>query len=179
MNVSCGGTLRAVYRVTGNNQPNIPSDPSPADHATGVSINADLSWIGGDPDAEDIVTYNVYFGTNSTPPLIETIGPYAANQTSISYDPGTLSYNTTYYWKIVARDDHGVTKEGSLWDFTTEVLLGDANGDGEVNMGDVTKVERIILTLDPPTPGADPNQDGEINMGDVTKIERIILGIDC
>ncbi len=58
------------------------------------------------------------------------------------------------------------------------VQCGDANGDGVVDMGDVTKVERIILELDSPTPGADANQDGEIDMGDVTKIERIILGLD-
>ena len=55
---------------------------------------------------------------------------------------------------------------------------GDANQDGVINMADVTKVERIVLGLAPPTLEADANQDGEINMGDVTKIERIILGID-
>jgi len=55
---------------------------------------------------------------------------------------------------------------------------GDANEDGIMNMADVTKVERIILTLDVETPCADANQDGIINMADVTKIERIILGLD-
>jgi len=55
---------------------------------------------------------------------------------------------------------------------------GDANCDGEVDMGDVTKVERIILELDPPTLGADANRDGEIDIRDVTKIERIILQLD-
>ncbi len=54
---------------------------------------------------------------------------------------------------------------------------GDANGDGVVNMADVTKVQRIILGLDPPTIGADANLDGVINMGDVTKIMMIILGL--
>ena len=55
---------------------------------------------------------------------------------------------------------------------------GDANGDGEVNMGDVTEVEREILSYDAITPGADANLDGQINMGDVTKIERLILRLD-
>jgi hypothetical protein len=53
---------------------------------------------------------------------------------------------------------------------------GDVNQDGSVSMGDVAKVERIILGLDPPTPSADVNGDGVIDMSDVTKIERIILG---
>lgn len=47
-----------------------------------------------------------------------------------------------------------------------------------MNMGDVTKVERIILGLDPATCACDANGDGKINMGDVTKIERIILRLD-
>ena len=54
---------------------------------------------------------------------------------------------------------------------------GDANGDGVVNMADVTRVLREILGLSPITSGADANQDGQINMADVTKIQKIILGI--
>jgi hypothetical protein len=56
-----------------------------------------------------------------------------------------------------------------------QFIRGDANGDGQVNMGDVIKVERIILGIDAATPGADANNDGLINMGDVIKIETIIF----
>ncbi|MDD5700907.1 MAG: MBG domain-containing protein [Dehalococcoidales bacterium] len=52
---------------------------------------------------------------------------------------------------------------------------GDANGDGEVNSLDITKVVRIILQLDPVTPTADANRDGEINALDITTVELIIL----
>jgi len=55
---------------------------------------------------------------------------------------------------------------------------GDANEDGVVDIGDVIKVRRIILALDPPTPCADVNGDGFIDVGDVIKIKRIILGLD-
>ena len=54
---------------------------------------------------------------------------------------------------------------------------GDASGDLIVNMADVIKVERIILSMDAPTPGKDPTRDGVVNMADVTMIERIILGL--
>ena len=57
-------------------------------------------------------------------------------------------------------------------------IPGDANGDGVVDVGDVIKVKRIILALDPPTPCADGNGDGVIDVGDVIKIKRIILGLD-
>jgi hypothetical protein len=60
----------------------------------------------------------------------------------------------------------------------TSVLPGDANGDGNVNALDITKVERIIAGLDAATPGADANQDGNVNALDITKIERIIAGLD-
>ncbi len=52
---------------------------------------------------------------------------------------------------------------------------GDANGDGEINSLDITKVVRIILKLDPVTPTADANRDGEINALDITTVELIIL----
>jgi hypothetical protein len=57
-------------------------------------------------------------------------------------------------------------------------IPGDANEDDVVNIFDMTKVARIILELDDPTPGADANQDGSINIFDMTKIARIILELD-
>ena len=125
-----------------NNPPSMPSDPSPLNDAANVSAETDLSWTGGDPDAGDIVTYDVYFGSSSIPPLKETIGPYAGDQTSITHDPGTLNYNTTYYWKIVARDNHAIVKEGPLWDFTTELgewdpWVYDEDGSGYIEIGEL------------------------------------------
>jgi len=55
--------------------------------------------------------------------------------------------------------------------------FGDANVDGSVNMGDVTKIERIILGLDIANCNADANGNNSIDMGDVVKVERMILGL--
>jgi hypothetical protein len=96
-----------------NSPPHTPSAPSPADGATDQARDVDLGWTGGDPDAGDTVTYDVYFGDSSPPPLV------ASGLGTTSYDPGTLKGGTTYYWKIVARDDHGATTEGPEWNFTT------------------------------------------------------------
>ncbi len=60
----------------------------------------------------------------------------------------------------------------------TVILRGDANGDGVVNMADVTTIERMLLGLDAPTESADANGDGQIDMGDVIKVERIICGLE-
>jgi len=96
------------------NPPNQPSGPSPANGATGVSRNADLSWSCSDPDG-DPLTYDVYFGTGTPPPIAKT------DYSKTSYDPGELLYGTTCHWKIVARDSNRVEKEGPIWNFRTEL----------------------------------------------------------
>ena len=94
--------------------PNPPSNPNPADNATSVSTNANLSWTCSDPDG-DPLTYDVYFGTFSNPPL-ENSG-----QSGTTYDLGTLNEETTYYWKIVAHDDNSNSTIGDIWVFTTTI----------------------------------------------------------
>jgi len=96
-----------------NNPPNIPSNPNPNNGRTGVDTNADLSWTGGDPD-NDMVLYDVYFGKSSIP--LKVVG----NQSDTTYDPGTLDYETTYYWNIVAWDDQSASTYGPIWSFTTK-----------------------------------------------------------
>jgi len=62
--------------------------------------------------------------------------------------------------------------------FTVQAVTpGDANGDGNVNALDITKVELIIAGLDAETPGADANQDGNVNALDITMVELIIAGL--
>ncbi|MCJ7697747.1 MAG: PKD domain-containing protein, partial [Thermoplasmata archaeon] len=96
-----------------NHPPNTPTTPNPSDSQTNVYINECLSWVGGDPDVGDIVTYNVYFGTTNPPPKVAT------NITGSSFNPGLMNYSTHYYWKIVAWDNHGATTPGPIWSFTT------------------------------------------------------------
>ncbi len=87
--------------------PGQASNPNPPDEATDVSIIADLSWTAG----ADATSHNVYFGTSSPPPFIR-------NQTNTIYDPGTMDYDTTYYWRIDEIGPHGTTT-GFTWSFTT------------------------------------------------------------
>jgi hypothetical protein len=96
-----------------NNPPYLPSDPQPANHAANIDIDADLSWNGGDPDPGDTVTYDVCFGTTNPPPKV------VSNQSTTNYDPSAMIYDTTYYWKIIAWDNHDASTQGSVWDFTT------------------------------------------------------------
>jgi len=95
------------------------SSPTPADGATDVDENADLSWSV----ATDATSYDVYFGTTVNPPIV-------AKVLSESYDPGSLSLGTTYYWRIDAVIDCGVIT-GTEWIFNTDASsLGSTSGGG-------------------------------------------------
>jgi hypothetical protein len=96
-----------------NDPPYTPSNPDPSDGATGVGIDADISWSGGDPNPGDTVTYDIYFGTISPPPILVT------NHPDTNYNPGTMVFNTKYYWEIVAKDNYGENSTGPIWSFTT------------------------------------------------------------
>jgi hypothetical protein len=103
---------RLIVRV--NSAPMAPSSPAPANGATNVPLEVVLAWAGGDPDFSDTVAYDVYFGTVSPP-----VDKVSESQLSTSYSPSFLAYGTTYYWKVVARDNHGAETEGPVWGFTT------------------------------------------------------------
>jgi hypothetical protein len=64
-------------------------NPNPINGATVVSRTAELSWTAG-AGAE---SHDVYFGTSYTSPFI-------GNQSLTTFNPGTMAYNTTYYWRI-------------------------------------------------------------------------------
>ncbi len=58
------------------------------------------------------------------------------------------------------------------------VKPGDVNGDGEVNISDVTALIDLLLSGETGTEMADVNNDGEVNISDVTSIIDMLLGGD-
>jgi len=65
---------------------------------------------------------------------------------------------------------------GEIDDPDDPLMLGDANYDGKVNMGDVILAERMMLGLNPVLTGADINRDGNVNIADIIAMERYMLG---
>jgi hypothetical protein len=95
--------------------PSAPALASPANTATNIGIDSDISWTAGNSRCSGLTaTYDVYFGQSSTPPLAES------NVTVKTWDPGTLTKGVTYYWKIVAKDANGSTSS-AVWRFQTEL----------------------------------------------------------
>jgi len=97
------------------------SGPNPANGAVGVKPSVILRWDAGAVAA----SHEVYFGTdadavaNATTASPEYKGPKALGEEN--YDPGVLTLNTTYYWRI--DEVNGVNPDspwpGKVWSFTT------------------------------------------------------------
>jgi len=111
---SDGDIWSFITIIKANNlPPNIPEDPYPANESGLISVFNYLSWTSGDPNPEDYLSFDVYFGPINPPQKV------SANQTAHSYSLPPLTYDTTYYWRIVAWDDMGTSTQGPLWSFTT------------------------------------------------------------
>ncbi len=129
-----------------NNQPPaLPSAPQPLNNQTNVPLPVILSWQCTDPE-NDPLTYDIYFGTNSPPPLVQS------NVTSLSFNPGTLLEDKTYYWKIIARDDHSNITPGVVWNFQTKSAI--------VNQPTVSTSIITGITQTTATGGGDVTSDG-------------------
>ena len=89
------------------------------------------------------------------------------------------TYDANHVDKTYAHIDGGTSNPGY---FTAKNagLRGDVNGDGSVNISDVTALIDYLLTGNASgisLSGADANQDGSINISDVAAlIDRLLIG---
>jgi len=122
-----------------NVPPYTPSNPNPENGEENVVAFTEFNWTGGDENPWDVVTYDLYLGFTSSPSLIVN------NISQTSYYHGVLDFNTTYYWKIVAWDNHGASSEGPLWNFTTRIsLIGDTLHVGGTGPDNYTDIQEAI-----------------------------------
>ncbi|MHC4111490.1 MAG: cellulase family glycosylhydrolase [Planctomycetota bacterium] len=95
-----GTTIPSLYELASN--------PNPGDGAIGVITTDDLSWTAG----LSATSHDVYFGTSNPPPFIQ-------NQTSTTFEPGTMTSGARYYWRIDEVYFFG-TFTGVVWSFNTQ-----------------------------------------------------------
>ncbi|MEN6445094.1 MAG: choice-of-anchor J domain-containing protein [Candidatus Cloacimonas sp.] len=106
-----GLTFTFTPPVTGE-PPLAAQNPHPANGAINVPIGSNLTWITGGGIVDG---YKVYFGTDNPPTNIAS----GVIQTATVFDPANdLSYNTTYYWKIVPFNQFGDAGDCPVWSFT-------------------------------------------------------------
>lgn len=84
---------------------------SPSNQSSVSAGAVNLSWTGGDTDTDDTLIYDLYFGLQEDPPLLES--GLSAQNSNVSITSGN-----TYYWRVDTIDDSGVKTIGQIWSFT-------------------------------------------------------------
>ncbi|MBC8192643.1 MAG: hypothetical protein H8E18_09695 [FCB group bacterium] len=100
-------------------KPGIPTNSYPMDGSIDISWSQALSltWDCSDPEGDEI-QYDIYFGADNPPIQLVSEG-----QSSPTLDVPYLLNETTYYWKVIAKDEFNNQSEGPIWSFTTENIL--------------------------------------------------------
>ena len=77
--------------------------------ATGGKVN--LTWTGSIAPPSTIAGYDVYFGTTTTPAKVAT------NITDMFLNNQSVTSGTTYYWKVITKNQNGDTSDSGLYQF--------------------------------------------------------------
>lgn len=98
--------------ATINTIPTVPEliSPSLGERVSGTNIT--LDWSASDAD-DDSLVYDVYFGTNASPSLVE-------ENSTLSQLDVTVSPSTIYYWRVVVKDSNQNAAMSQVWNFRTE-----------------------------------------------------------
>jgi len=117
-------------------------NPYPADDAVNIDLDVTLTWTGGDPNPEDNVYYELYFGeTPDNLSLVTTVGSFQASQRLISYNLDQLETESNYFWQVIATDSNGGKRIGPIWHFSTIDLIAP-------DLKIITPIEGYIYTDD-------------------------------
>lgn len=87
--------------------------PKMAQRVTPTAGKLNLTWVGSDAD-NDILNYDIYLGTSSTAPAL-----IKSAQTGLTLADVPVNAGTTYYWKVITRDNKGNTSDSGIYVFYT------------------------------------------------------------
>jgi hypothetical protein len=93
-----------------------PFEPTPTNGATNLEINVTLEWKYEGKEA----LFDIYLGKDPNDMTI------IAQNLGYQFYEMSVDYNSTYYWKVVAKSDNE-EKESSIWNFSTKELLVEEN----------------------------------------------------
>jgi len=100
--------------------PGAIGNAKPANRATGVAMTGmTLSWT----PAGSAASHEIYFGLDKEAVrMADSSSPEYKGSAALgseSYDPGKLTWYTTYYWRVDEVDSLGNATKGPLWTFMT------------------------------------------------------------
>ncbi len=91
--------------------------PKPADGASDVMIDAQLSWDAGHSIMP--LKHHLFFGTDEAAVTDGTGDTDKGIQEEVTYEPGMLMAETSYYFRVNEVEMDGTEREGGVWSFKT------------------------------------------------------------
>lgn len=113
-----GQVLDSIAGPISTVHPRAAKDPAPADGATLVAVDTQLTWTAP-IDVNDVATYKVFTGNE---PNLAGMTLLADVGTATTANPGTLQKGQTLYWRVETTHSNGgnpFTVRGNIWQFTT------------------------------------------------------------
>ncbi|OEK08033.1 hypothetical protein A8C32_16385 [Flavivirga aquatica] len=95
-----------------NHLPFSPTLVTPVNDENVSNTSVVLAWGARDVDTDDVLTYDVYLDSNASPTTQLLINHSSKNYTV------SLVAGTTYYWKVIVKDDKGGKTIGQVWSFS-------------------------------------------------------------
>jgi len=161
----------------------LATQPLPPDGAVEISPRVILSWTPG----QTAVGHRVYLGLSaeavgsadvSSP---EFMGSLPAGSESLD-PPGVLLQGVDYYWRVDELQQSGPVLQGRVWRFTTAVIPGDSDEDGDVDQKDFGYFQACLSgTGQAPQPDcgrADLDADGDVDKTDLAQFSSCLGGPD-
>ncbi|MFC0875952.1 SUMF1/EgtB/PvdO family nonheme iron enzyme [Saccharicrinis sp. FJH2] len=109
--------FRFAADTTENNAPDKADLLLPANGTTGINSAVKLKWKSFNDWEDDLVAYDVYVDKNINPVTL-----VSQNNSDTTYVITAIDSNTTYYWKIIAKDNKGNSVESDTWSFSTATI---------------------------------------------------------
>jgi len=116
-----------------NTLPSTPYLKNPSKGSKWNLLNPQFSWSCIDVDGDSLY-YDLYLGLTASPTLVASDIP-APNFTITN-----LLADTTYYWKVVAKDKKGGVSESPVWNFITKPEGSDVVYDIDGNLYHTVKI---------------------------------------
>jgi len=163
-------SIEIIYNLTDqdviNTKPTTPVTPiGPSQVA--INKSATFKSLGGDPD-DDRLSFRFYWQSGDTSTWIGLYDPLDTCSANHSWAAAGIQYVA-----VQSKDEWGMTSNWSpIWQVQVmPYLAGDANGNGVVNILDVTYMIAFLYKSGPmpvPIQAGDANGNGALNILDVT-----------